>query len=144
MLIHIVSDKPDIPREKLWCDTCTKRRLCIRTLRADCTINNTCRECYKKEGEVVGTKYKSVTYCEICSHLSLEDEVKTCNGCRKLIGQCCAALYHCQSVECTCRRCYGYECEECCKDLSRDRVYLSDGGGECQPLCDPCMKTARS
>lgn len=141
MLLHIVDDKPDITREKIACNTCRKYRLCIRNRRTE-GVESKCRKCYReeKEGSKYPPKYASLMYCGICGHLSTEEDIKCCSICEKGVGQCCGALYHCQSTECTCKMCYDYTCEQCEVHISKDRCYVSDAGIDsgCSPLCNRC------
>lgn len=132
MSIVINNDKLKMKRENITCSICNKKRLCIRTRE-----NNICRPCWKKN---IKKEYLWCICCHICGHLSDEDTYKTCSECEKDVGECCGRLYHCQSTECICKKCYDFKCNNCDTILSKNKVYLSDASLDSEEisLCDAC------
>lgn len=132
MSVSINNSNPKMKKEKINCISCNQPKICIRF-----DDKNICRPCWNKSN----TDTLWCIYCGICGHLGLEENEKNCSNCGKTIGMCCGALYHCQSNECICKKCFDYKCVNCSKELSRDRQYVSDAGDSTMPLCDVCSTT---
>ena len=129
MPVSLNNSSPKIKKEKIKCEGCNNYKTCIRL-----DDKNICRPCWNKSN----SKYLWCMYCEICGHLTLEDDYKTCSDCEKVVGMCCGKLYHCQSSECICKKCFNYKCVNCDNLLPNDKIYLSDNGDESAPICDTC------
>jgi hypothetical protein len=131
MPVCINNTKPKIKKELIACNSCNKFNLRIRL-----EDENICRICRNKKNK----SYLWCMYCEICGHLSPEDNIKGCSKCDKTVGNCCGALYHCQSTECICKNCYDYKCNFCDNDLPKDIRYISDADitSKCVSICMTC------
>lgn len=124
--IDVNNDNPKMKKERIRCDKCKKLKICIRS-----DDSEVCRECWPT------TSRTWCMWCEICGHLTLESTYKVCSECHKVTGTCCGKLYHCQSSECICKRCFNYKCEGCGTELD-DLIFVSDGGIDSRPLCEKC------
>jgi len=140
MPVSINTHNPKIKKERIVCVVCNNTKLCIRF-----ENRNICRPCWNKEnkqnnGNKANKSYLWCMYCEICGHLTSEDTFKTCSECKKTTGTCCGRLYHCQSTECTCKKCYDYKCLDCDTILQRGKVYVSDASisSDVIPMCEKC------
>lgn len=141
MTIYIPDDNPKMKRETIKCDICNKNKLCIRSI-----AENVCEPC--SEQKMGKEDCIFCVYCEVCGHLIIEDNMsmKVCSECDKTTGVCCGRLYHCQSTECLCKKCFDYKCmyvdddeNECVTIIPKDRVYVSDGSTEYLPWCEACI-----
>jgi hypothetical protein len=139
MPINVPNEKSNIKRIKKKCNDCKKSVLCVTF--ACGTIQ--CVKCYKK----ISTDDIWTLYCDACGNLTVDDDIKECSGCKKAIGRCCGALYHCQSTECTCIDCYDYKCAICDTKFGNKvdllgKKYISDAGIDSvwYPMCGQCRE----
>jgi hypothetical protein len=67
----------------------------------------------------------------------------TCETCETSpICEHCTALVHCQSVNCICKGCFPYNCDDChLEPLERNNPYpfVSDGSWVSLPICRSCL-----
>lgn len=130
-----INDSPNkIKRKIKKCDKCKMRRLLINDFNC-----NLCRSCYKEKYSDDPDHWIDVVYCDGCNHLISEDSTKKCSECFRCVGHCCGVLYHCQSTECECEKCFNGCCSRCDKPLKPlKHYYLSDGSIDELPICKKC------
>jgi hypothetical protein len=125
------SPKSDVIQENKKCIKCKEIKLCIYT-----NNKNICIKC-------TNNTINFIMYCHICNNLFEEDNVKICSECKNETGDCCGALYFCQSTTCICKKCYKYECKICNKQtLSKKKQYCEDIdiNDKYSEVCNKCRK----
>ncbi len=136
MPVCVNNTNPKIKKDLISCSVCNEFKLCIRF-----ENENMCKPCYNKKN--IKKIYLWCMYCYICGHLTSEDTKKECSECKKTVGTCCGRLYHCQSTECVCKKCYDYKCNFCNNILPKDKVYVSDAdiSSDNVSICDTCKQS---